>query len=133
MTSPASKFLDKWFESEPLKATLATDSVIGAMTSPQLAGSGFVIIVLLKFNTLFSKSRLNRTKYNHAKCYICRYVLLHHVMGELEGVKGAWGYVRGGMGALSEAIASSARAVGADIFTNSVRNSLLTETLSRRT
>ena len=49
MTSPASKFLDKWFESEPLKATLATDSVIGAMTSPQLAGSGFVKIALLKF------------------------------------------------------------------------------------
>ena len=42
MTSPASKFLDKWFESEPLKATLATDSVIGAMTSPQLPGSGWV-------------------------------------------------------------------------------------------
>lgn len=40
MTAPASKVLDKWFESEPLKATLATDSVIGAMTSPQLPGSG---------------------------------------------------------------------------------------------
>ena len=40
MTAPASKLLDKWFESEPLKATLATDSVIGAMTSPQLPGSG---------------------------------------------------------------------------------------------
>ena len=32
--------LDKWFESEPLKATLATDSVIGAMVSPDSPGSG---------------------------------------------------------------------------------------------
>lgn len=40
LTAPASKVLDKWFESEPLKATLATDSVIGAMTSPLLPGSG---------------------------------------------------------------------------------------------
>ena len=40
MTAPASKVLDKWFESEPLKATLATDSVIGAMISPHHTGSG---------------------------------------------------------------------------------------------
>lgn len=32
--------LDDWFESEPLKATLATDAVIGAMTSPHTPGSG---------------------------------------------------------------------------------------------
>lgn len=32
--------LDQWFESEPLKATLATDAVIGSMTSPQTPGSG---------------------------------------------------------------------------------------------
>ena len=36
------KILDKWFESEPLKATLATDSVIGAMISPKTPGSGYV-------------------------------------------------------------------------------------------
>ncbi|MBA2427562.1 MAG: NAD(P)/FAD-dependent oxidoreductase [Actinobacteria bacterium] len=46
------------------------------------------------------------------------YVLLHHRMGETDGVTGAWGFVRGGMGALSEAIASSARAAGAEIHTN---------------
>ncbi|XP_067393116.1 pyridine nucleotide-disulfide oxidoreductase domain-containing protein 2 [Emydura macquarii macquarii] len=45
------------------------------------------------------------------------YVLLHHVMGELEGRKGAWGYVAGGMGGVSHAIASAAAAHGADIFT----------------
>ena len=35
-----SKILTKWFESEPLKATMATDGVIGAMTSPSNPGSG---------------------------------------------------------------------------------------------
>ena len=41
-------------------------------------------------------------------------------MGELDGRKGAWGYVQGGMGALSEAIASAAREYGASIFTDKV-------------
>ncbi|XP_008586871.1 PREDICTED: pyridine nucleotide-disulfide oxidoreductase domain-containing protein 2 isoform X1 [Galeopterus variegatus] len=86
LTAPITKVLDQWFESEPLKATLATDAVIGAMTSPYTPGSG--------------------------------YVLLHHVMGSLEGMQGAWGYVQGGMGALSDAIASSATAHGASIFTD---------------
>jgi len=45
------------------------------------------------------------------------YNLLHHDLGELEGMKGAWGHVRGGMGAISEAIAGSARAGGAEIRT----------------
>ena len=48
------------------------------------------------------------------------YVLLHHVMGELEGVKGAWGYARGGMGAVSGAMASAAREAGAEIITGKV-------------
>jgi hypothetical protein len=38
-------------------------------------------------------------------------------MGELEGVRGAWGYPQGGMGAVSGAIAKAALAAGADIFT----------------
>jgi phytoene dehydrogenase-like protein len=46
------------------------------------------------------------------------YNLLHHALGELEGVSGAWGHVRGGMGAISGAIAASARAFGAEIRTN---------------
>lgn len=50
----------------------------------------------------------------------CRYVLLHHVMGELEGRRGAWGYVAGGMGALSQAIAHAAASWGAHIFTEKV-------------
>ncbi|NXA42304.1 PYRD2 protein, partial [Eudromia elegans] len=77
--------LDQWFESEPLKATLATDAVIGAMGSPRTPGSG--------------------------------YVLLHHAMGVLQGRRGAWGYVAGGMGALSGALACAAAARGAHVFT----------------
>ena len=43
------------------------------------------------------------------------YNLLHHALGEVDGVQGAWGHVRGGMGAISEAIAASARAAGATV------------------
>lgn len=43
------------------------------------------------------------------------YILLHHVMGKVAGKRGLWGFVRGGMGALSEAIAASARSRGAQI------------------
>ena len=45
------------------------------------------------------------------------YVLLHHRMGDAHGVIGGWSFVRGGMGGVSEAIAKSARAAGADIRT----------------
>jgi len=45
------------------------------------------------------------------------YNLLHHALGELDGQVGSWGQVIGGMGAISEAIAASARAAGADIQT----------------
>lgn len=83
--APASRILDRWFESEPLKSTLATDAIIGAMASPSTPGSG--------------------------------YVLLHHVMGQTGGVRGMWGYVRGGMGSLTQAIAAAARAHGTTILT----------------
>src|SRR5712691_521079 len=47
------------------------------------------------------------------------YVLFHHVMGECNGVRGMWGYVRGGMGGISNALASAARAHGAEIRVSS--------------
>jgi phytoene dehydrogenase-like protein len=43
------------------------------------------------------------------------YVLLHHAFGEVNGKTGAWGHARGGMGAISSALAASAQAYGADI------------------
>jgi phytoene dehydrogenase-like protein len=43
------------------------------------------------------------------------YILLHHCMGGVGGKRGLWGFVRGGMGAISESIAQSARSKGAEI------------------
>jgi len=45
------------------------------------------------------------------------YVLLHHYMGEIDGAFRAWGFQKGGTGAISESIASAARALGAEIRT----------------
>ncbi len=46
------------------------------------------------------------------------YVLLHHYMGELDGVFRAWGFAKGGNGSVSTAIAAAAQAFGATIRTN---------------
>jgi phytoene dehydrogenase-like protein len=46
------------------------------------------------------------------------YILLHHCMGGVAGHRGLWGFVRGGMGAISNAIAASAKAAGAEIRTD---------------
>ncbi len=83
LTGSARTLLDRWFESDQLKATLATDAIIGAMASPSMPGTG--------------------------------YVLLHHVMGETGGKRGVWGYVRGGMGGLTRALAGAAGDLGVDI------------------
>ena len=85
LTGPARTILDRWFESEQLKATLATDAIIGAFASPSMPGTA--------------------------------YVLFHHVMGETNGKRGVWAYVRGGMGGLTQALASCARALGAEVRT----------------
>ncbi len=45
------------------------------------------------------------------------YILLHHCMGGVNGHRGLWGFVRGGMGAVSNAIADSGRAKGVKIRT----------------
>ncbi len=83
LSGPARAILDRWFESTELKATLATDAIIGAMASPSTPGTG--------------------------------YVLFHHVMGETDGRRGVWGYVRGGMGGLTQALARAARDLGVEI------------------
>ena len=86
LTGAARRLLDRWFESEQLKVTLATDAIIGARASPSMPGTA--------------------------------YVLFHHVMGECDGVRGIWGYVRGGMGGISNALAAAARERGAEIRVN---------------
>jgi phytoene dehydrogenase-like protein len=46
------------------------------------------------------------------------YVLMHHWIGEIDGHQGAWGWVRGGMGGLSQAMARAAEAAGAELRTS---------------
>jgi phytoene dehydrogenase-like protein len=86
LTGPARPILDRWFESEQLKATLATDAIIGAFASPSMPGTA--------------------------------YVLFHHVMGETNGKRGVWSYVKGGMGGLTQALAKAATALGVEIRLN---------------
>ncbi len=45
------------------------------------------------------------------------YVLLHHVLGEVNGQKGVWGHAIGGMGAITQAMAKACAGVGVDIRT----------------
>ncbi len=53
------------------------------------------------------------------------YVLWHHMFGEVNGVQGVWGYVRGGMGRISFALAASAEAHGATIRTDTPVSKIL--------
>ena len=47
------------------------------------------------------------------------YVLLHHVFGEVNGVKGAWGHAIGGMGAITQAMRAACEEAGVEISTSS--------------
>jgi len=96
MTAPIAKTLNAAFEGEALKATLATDAMIGAMVGPYTPGSG--------------------------------YVLLHHIMGNAgSGAdhRGSWFYPRGGMGAVSAALADAARTAGATLEVNNGATKIL--------
>lgn len=44
LTGPARPILDRWFESDVLKATLATDAIIGAFLSISSPGSAYVLL-----------------------------------------------------------------------------------------
>src|SRR6266567_1251461 len=87
MTMSAIDFLDQWFETDVLKATMAASGIIGTFLGVRSPGTA--------------------------------YVLLHHYMGEIDGAFRAWGFARGGTGALSNAIADAAREAGAEIRTKS--------------
>ncbi len=54
------------------------------------------------------------------------YVLLHHCFGEVNGKRGAWGHAIGGMGAITQAMASSARRRGVDIRTGAKVQEIMT-------
>lgn len=56
------------------------------------------------------------------------YVLLHHVFGEANGVKGAWGHAIGGMGAITQAMAAACREAGVDIRVSSPVREIILKT-----
>jgi phytoene dehydrogenase-like protein len=85
MTMSASDFLDQWFETDPLKATMSASGIIGTYLGVKSPGTA--------------------------------YVLLHHYMGEIDGAFRAWGIPKGGTGGVSQAVASAARSLGAEIRT----------------
>ncbi len=87
MTMSAADFLDRWFETDALKATMAASGIIGTLLGVRSPGTA--------------------------------YVLLHHYMGEIDGVFRSWGFSRGGTGAISNAIAQAAREAGVEIRTKS--------------
>jgi len=72
----AGEILDGWFDSDPIKAVLGFDAVVGNLASPYTEGSA--------------------------------YVLLHHLLGEVNGKRGVWGHAIGGMGAVTQAMAKAA-------------------------
>jgi phytoene dehydrogenase-like protein len=94
MTMSAADFLDQWFETDPLKATMSASGIIGTFQGIRSPGTA--------------------------------YVLLHHYMGEIDGILRAWGIPRGGTGAVSDAIASAARSFGAEIRTEAAVEHILT-------
>jgi len=76
----AEEVLAQWFESDPLRAALSFDAVVGHLASPRAPGTA--------------------------------YVLLHHCFGGVNGKRGQWGHAIGGMGAITEAMASACTALG---------------------
>jgi phytoene dehydrogenase-like protein len=95
LTGAARPLLDRWFESEELKGTLATDAIIGAFAAPSQPGTA--------------------------------YVLFHHVMGETNGKRGVWSYVKGGMGGLTQALARAGRDLGVEIITDAEVSRILVQ------
>ena len=53
------------------------------------------------------------------------YVLLHHVFGEIDGEKGAWGHAIGGMGAITQAMEKACKNMGVKIFTDAPVNKVI--------
>jgi phytoene dehydrogenase-like protein len=66
---------------------------------------------------------------NYASPYAAgsAYVLLHHVFGEVNGKKGAWGHAIGGMGAITQAMAKAAAERGVEIRLGSAVREVIVE------
>ena len=87
--------IERWFESDKIKAMIASNIMPANYTSLQQPGASLA--------------------------------MLHHAVGELDGKKGAWGLVRGGMGSITLAMAASAEAKGVVIRTDAAVEKILVE------
>jgi phytoene dehydrogenase-like protein len=94
-TISAAEFLDDYFESDLVKAAMASAGIIGTALGVYSPGSS--------------------------------YILLHHVMGDVDGSIGAWGLPRGGMGAISDSLAGALQQHGGELRTSAGVQQVLVE------
>jgi phytoene dehydrogenase-like protein len=94
-TISAAEFLDDYFESDLIKAAMASAGIIGTALGVYSPGSS--------------------------------YILLHHVMGDVDGSIGAWGLPRGGMGAISDSLAGALKQHGGELRTSAGVQQVLVE------
>lgn len=100
MTMSAADLLDDWFESDRIKAGLCIDGIIGTWAGPYEPGTA--------------------------------YVLLHHEIGTVDENEetapiGGWGFVEGGMGALSRNLAEAVVEYGGTVRTDAAVERILVE------
>ena len=88
LSSSIADLVEDRFSSDAVRGALSVSGVIGTWAGPRSAGTA--------------------------------YVMLHHHVGDLggDGQAGAWGFPRGGMGGVTQALASAARSFGAEIRTS---------------
>ncbi len=84
-TMSVAEYLDEYFETDVIKASLSGSGIIGTALGIHSPGTS--------------------------------YVLLHHHMGDVDGNVGSWGYVRGGTGAVADALASAFQSHGGHVRT----------------
>ena len=85
-TMSVAEYLDEYFETDVIKASLSGSGIIGTALGIHSPGTA--------------------------------YVLLHHYMGDVDGNVGSWGFARGGMGAVANAIAGAFQAYGGELRTD---------------
>lgn len=95
MIGTPDSMIERWFESDKVKAIMAQHCTPANYASLQQPGAAIA--------------------------------MLHHAVGQLDGVKGAWGLVKGGMGGITQAMASAAEAKGVTIKTGCSVTEILAE------
>ena len=94
-TMSVAEYLDEWFETDVIKASMSGSGIIGTALGIHSPGTA--------------------------------YVLLHHKMGDVDGNVGTWGFARGGMGAVSKAIAGAFKAAGGELRTEAGVDKIIVE------